>query len=201
MQLYDAVQKRRAVKHYDPDFVMSEEEIKLLVSQAMLTPTAFNIQHWRFVLVRDPELRSQLRAVGWDQSQITDASLLFILCGDRKAWEKESERYWRSMTPELQKATVASIDAYYRGKEQVQRDEVMRSCGMAAQTLMLTAKSMGYDSSPMVGFDFEAVARLINLPKDHVVVMMLAIGKGIKPARPRGGQLPMDEVLILDRFS
>ena len=51
----------------------------------------------------------------------------------------------------------------YRGKEQVQRDEAMRSCGIAAQTLMLAAKSMGYDSCPMDGFDFDKVAELIKL--------------------------------------
>ena len=53
---------------------------------------------------------------------------------------------------------MPAIDQYYRGKDQVQRDEAMRSCGIAAQTLMLAAKSMGYDSCPMDGFDFDEVA-------------------------------------------
>ena len=53
----------------------------------MLAPLAFNIQHWRFVLVQDPELHKQVRAVAWDQAQVTDASLLIILCADLKAWE------------------------------------------------------------------------------------------------------------------
>ena len=64
---------------------------------------------------------------------------------------------------------LPAIDNYYRGKEQVQRDEAMRSCGITAQTLMLAAKSMGYDSCPMDGFDFERVAELIRLPADHVI--------------------------------
>ena len=80
-------------------------------------------------------------------------------------------------------------------------DEVMRSCGIAAQTLMLAAKSMGYDSCPMVGFDFDAVGRLINLPEDHVIAMMLAIGKATAPANPRGGQLPVEEVVVRNRFA
>ena len=90
---------------------------------------------------------------------------------------------------------------YENAGEGVQRDEVMRSCGIAAQTLMLAAKSMGYDSCPMIGFDPEQVAKLIALPGDHVVGMLLVIGKALKPARPRGGQLPKDEVVITDRFS
>ncbi len=76
----------------------------------------------------------------------------------------------------------------------------MRSCGMAAQTLMLAAKAMGYDSCPMDGFDFEAVAKLIHLPSDHSIAMYVAIGKGIKEPWPRGGQLRLDEVVIENAF-
>ena len=95
---------------------------------------------------------------------------------------------------------LPAIDNYYRGLEQVQRDEAMRSCGMAAQTLMLTAKAMGYDSCPMDGFDFAAVGNLINVPEDHVIALFVAIGKALSPAHPRGGQLALSEVLIYDKF-
>jgi len=76
----------------------------------------------------------------------------------------------------------------------------MRSCGFAAQTLMLAAKGMGYDSCPMDGFDFEKVAELVNLPDDHVISMFVAIGKATEPANPRGGQLPLSEIVLKDRF-
>ena len=76
----------------------------------------------------------------------------------------------------------------------------MRSCGIAAQTLMLAAKAMGYDSNPMIGFDPEEVARQIQLPPDHVIAMMLVVGKPLQPAGPRGGQLRPAEVLFENRF-
>ena len=69
---------------------------------------------------------------------------------------------------------------------------------MAAQTLMLAAKSMGYDSNPMIGFDPEKVAEIIHLPDEHVISMMMAIGKQIKPAMPRGGQLPLSEIVFTE---
>lgn len=200
MNTFDAITQRRSVKHYDTSHRMSEEEIERLLSFAVLSPSAFNIQNWRFVVVRDVELRRQIRAVAWDQAQVTDASLLIVLCGDLKSWEKQPERYWRDAPVEVSNFLVPAIDTYYRGHDQVQRDEAMRSCGIAAQTLMLAAKSMGYDSCPMDGFDFEAVGKLINLPDDHVVTMFLTIGKGIEEAWPRGGQLPLDEVVVQDRF-
>lgn len=200
MDCLDAITQRRAVKHYDPDHRMSEAEIEQLLSMAILAPTAFNIQNWRFVVVQNPELRRQIRAAAWDQAQVTDASLLIVLCADLKAWEKQPERYWRNAPAAVADYLVPAIGNYYRNHEQVQRDEAMRSCGIAAQTLMLTAKGMGYDSCPMDGFDFDAVGKLINLPEDHAIAMFVAVGKGIKAAMPRAGQLPFDEVVIQNKF-
>lgn len=200
MDVAKAIELRRSVKAYDPNHRMSEEEIEKLASLAMLSPTAFNIQNWRFVLVRDPELRKQVRAASWDQAQVTDASLLVVLTADLKSWEKDPARYWKNAPQPVQDYLVPAIGQYYRGHEQTQRDEAMRSCGIVAMTLMLAAKEMGYDSCPMDGFNFDAVGKLINLPEGHVISMFVAIGKGISEPFPRGGQLPMGEVVVQNRF-
>ncbi|MNP81023.1 hypothetical protein D3C76_1792790 [compost metagenome] len=52
----------------------------------------------------------------------------------------------------------------------------------------------------MDGFDFAAVAGLINLPADHCIGLMLAIGRSVAPAGPRIGRLGYDEVVLRDRF-
>ncbi len=200
MNTLEAIQARRSVKHYDADHQMSDDEVKQLLGLAMLSPTAFNIQNWRFVTVRDPGLRKQIRAVSWDQAQVTDASLLVVLCADLKSWEKEPGRYWRNAPQEVADFLVPAIGDYYRDKPQVMQDEAMRSCGMAAQTIMLAAKAMGYDSCPMDGFDFDKVGELINLPDDHSIAMFVAVGKGTKDAWDRPGQLAYEEVVITDRF-
>jgi len=201
MDTLEAIQARRSVKHYDANHQMTEAEINQLLSLAILSPTAFNIQNWRFAVVKDRELRKQIRKVAWDQAQVTDASLLIVLCADLKAWQKQPERYWQNAPKEVQDFILPAIDNYYRGKDQVQRDEAMRSCGIAAQTLMLAAKAMGYDSCPMDGFDFEKVAEIINLPDDHVIAMFVVIGKALTEAMPRAGQLSLDEVVIENTFS
>ncbi len=201
MDTKQAIEKRRAIKEFDSSHRMKPDEIDELLSLALLSPTAFNIQNWRFVLITDAELRRQIRAVAWDQSQVTDASLFIVLCADLKSWEKQPEQYWVNAPKEVQEFILPAIDNYYRDKEQVQRDEAMRSCGIAAQTLMLAAKSMGYDSCPMDGFDFDKVAELINLPVDHVITMFVAIGKGTKEAWPRAGQLNLNNVVINNSFS
>lgn len=200
MNVSQAITERRSVKVYDPHHQMTQAEIDQLLSLAMLSPTAFNIQHWRFVVVTDIELRKKIRAASWNQAQVTDASLLIVLAADLNAWEKNPERYWRNAPQAAQNIMVPMIGNFYRDHAQVQRDEAMRSCGMAAQTIMLAAKEMGYDTCPMDGFDFDAVAKLINLPADHIPTMFVVVGKALEPARARGGQLAMNEVVIYNQF-
>ena len=200
MNTIEAIQSRRAIKHYDPEYHMSEEQVQELLGLAMLSPTAFNIQHWRFVVVKDPAIRQQIRENAWDQAQVTAASLLLVLCADTKAWEKDTARYWTEAPAEVGAMMVPAIQQYYEGKERVQRDECMRSLGIAGQTIMLASKAMGLDSCPMDGFDYEAVGKIIHLPEDHLIGYMIAVGKGTKDAWPRPGQLPASEVILENGF-
>eukprot|EP01031_Cornospumella_fuschlensis_P052549 gene52549-64221_t len=188
MNTIEAIHSRRAVKHYDPTHRLTEDETRRLMEAAMQSPTAFNIQHWRFVLVTDPEERKKIRSAAWEQGQVTDASLLIIMCAKVTAWQ-DAPRYWRNAQPAVREYLVPAIQQYYEGKPQVQRDECMRTCGLAGQTIMLAAKDMGYDSCPMDGFDFEAVGKIIKLPEDHLISFMIAVGKGIQPPWPKPGQL------------
>ena len=179
---------------------MTQAEIESLLSLALLSPTAFNIQHWRFVVVTDPVLRHQIRAVSWNQAQVEEASLLIILTADLQAWAKQPSRYWANAPQVVQDQLVPAIGHYYENNERMQRDEAMRSCGIAAQTIMLAAKGMGYDTCPMDGFDFDAVAKLINLPADHIPAMFITVGKAIKSAMQRAGQLDFNEVVTYNKF-
>ena len=164
MQVKEAIQQRRSIKHFDPIHVMTEKDIHELLSHAILSHTAFNIQNWRFVVVTDKALRQKIRAVSWGQAQVEEASVLIVMVADLMAWNREPARYWKDAPKPVQDYLVPAINQYYNGKPQVQRDEAMRSCGMAAMSLMLVAKSMGYDTCPMDGFDFDEVAKLLNLP-------------------------------------
>ena len=200
MLIEEAIQTRRAVKAYDTSFQLSREEKDELLQLALLAPSAFNLQHVRLVEVSDPALRAQLREVGWNQAQMTDSAMLVVVCAQVDSWEKNVRRVWEGAPAEVQDYMAGAIDTYYRGKPQVQRDEAMRSCGLMAQTLMLAARGKGLDSCPMDGFDFDAVGKLINLPDNCVISMMVAVGKRAVEPKPRVGKLPADEVIIRDRF-
>jgi len=201
MDTFDAIYQRRAVKQFDPEHRLAPEEEAKLLEAAIQAPTSFNIQHWRFVIVRDPELRQRIRRqFGNDQAQMTDASLLVIVTADIKAWQKDPRRYWRNAPPQVADLLVNWMGPFHEGREWLQRDEAQRSIGMAVQTIMLAAKAMGYDSCPMIGFDIDKVAELINLPEDHVMGPMVAIGKGTKDPWPKPGQLPLSELVVENTF-
>jgi nitroreductase len=202
MNTFDAITTRRAVKAFDPDHRLTAEEEEKLLTATIQAPTSFNIQHWRFVVVRDPELRQKIRKeLGNDQAQMTDASLLVIFTADVDAWKKDPGRYWQNAPQEVADLLVNWMGPFHDGREWLQRDEAQRSIGMAMQTLMLAATAMGYQSCPMIGFDIEGVAKLINLPEDHVMGPMVAIGKGTKDPWPKPGQLPLSELVVENGFS
>jgi nitroreductase len=200
MDVSTAIRERRAEKIFDPAFTISERQVTDLLEKAILSPTAFNIQNWRIVNVKDPALRRKIREVAWNQDKVTDASLLFVICANLNTWAKEPARYWAGAPQMYQDMLIPAIDVYYRDKPQVQRDEAMRSCGIIAMSIMLLAQEQGWHSCPMDGFDFEAVGKLINLPESHVVSMMIAVGKRTQVSFPRVGKIPLSEVLIEDAF-
>lgn len=200
MNTFDAIRERRAVKHFDPSHEFTKLETDQLLDLAMQAPSSFNIQHWRLVNVTDKALRAKLREAANNQAQVTEASLLFVVTVDIKAWEKDPARYWVNAPKEAQDILVPWIHPFYSGKEQLQRDEAMRSAGIMLQTMMLSAKAMGYDSCPMVGFDFDKVAELIHLPKHYAIAAMLVVGRGIKPAWPKPGFIPKSEMIIENHF-
>ena len=170
------------------------------MEHAILSPSAFNLQHWRIVRVTDAEQRQAIRTAAYDQPQMTDASEVLVLCMDLKTWAKEPAQYWNHTGPEVTDFMVQSITGYYQENSQAQRDEGMRSCSILSMALMLMAQEMGYDSCPMDGFDFTQVGNIIDLPHDHEICLILTIGKALQEPHPKGGQLKIADVVLENRF-
>lgn len=194
-----AIRQRRAIKKFDPTFQIPQKDQETLLDLARQTPSSFNIQHWRIVNVTDKALREQIKAVAWGQTQITDASLLYVVCADIKAWAKNPEQYWQD-NPAAGKVLVPMIGQFYNNQPQLERDEALRSVGLISQTIMIAAKAMGYDSCPMIGFDAAKVADIIRMPADHMIGMIITIGKSASAAHPKGGYLSLDQMVFENKF-
>ena len=200
MDVFEAVSTRRAIKKFDPNHKMNSDDVKKLMEHVILSPTSYNQQNWRFVYVTDQDVKEKISEAARGQAQPRDGSLVVILCGDMTAWKTEPLRYWKNHPTEKQELVKASLERKYSTDEQVQRDEAIRSCGMAAQTIMLAARHMELDSCPMVGFEYDELAKVINLPDNHLIVMMVVVGKRAEDAAQRGGQLPLNKVAFENSF-
>ena len=200
MDTFDAIKTRRAIKKFDRTFKMSNNEIKFLMELAILSPTSYNQQNWRFIIITDQKIKDRISKASHNQPQPADGSLVVVLCGNTSSWKDNPSRYWKNDSKERQLSITNALRLKYLDNPQNQRDEAMRSCAFAAQTLMLAAKQMGLDSCPMRGFEYDDLADIINLPEDHIIVMMVVVGKAIELPDPRGGQLDLNEVVFENKF-
>ena len=177
MDVFEAIETRRAIKKFDSTYKMSQIDVKKLMEHVILAPTSYNQQNWRFVISTDQDVKEKISIAARGQAQPKDGSLVVVLCGNMDAWKTEPLRYWKNHHSEKQETVKAALERKYDGNPQNLRDEAVRSCGMAAQTIMLAAKQMGLDSCPMVGFEYDELANVINLPENHMIVMMVVVGK------------------------
>ena len=200
MNTTETIESRRSIKHFDPNHTMPEADLAELIRLTKLAPSSFNMQNYRLVVIRDKERQKKIRAAAWDQAHVEEASVLFILCADQTSHLTDPATYWSHAPQPVQDILGPMIKPFYEDKDQLIRDEGMRSAAFAGMTLMLAAHDMGYDSCPMIGFDPVQVAEIINLPSDHVIGFMIAVGKAVKPAMPKGGQLALPELVVQDRF-
>jgi len=200
MDTFEAIRTRRATKKFDKSYKMTSEQVKSLMEHTVLSPTSYNQQNWRFITTTKQSVKDQISKAARDQPQPSDGSLVIILCGNMDAWKEDPLRYWKNHPLEKQETVKNALHRKYADNLQNRRDEAIRSCGMAAQTIMLAARQMDLDSCPMSGFEYDELAKVINLPKNHLIVLMIVVGKAAQPANLRGGQLSLDKIVFEDKF-
>jgi nitroreductase len=200
MNTFDAIEQRRSVKYYDAGHEMPDEDVKKLLNAALLTPTSFNIQNYRFVVIRDKNIQGKIKEASWDQAHVLDGSAVILVCANLKAAEQDPKKYWKLASTAVAEMMASMTLKFYEGNDHLNHDEALRSVGMAAQTIMLAAKAMNYETCPMIGFDPKRVGEIINLPKDHLIGMMIVVGKGTQPARERSGPMPYEQMVFENSF-
>ena len=196
----ECILSRSSAKYYDTAAKLSDDEIRKLVQVGTCAPTSFHLQNWRFIAVRTPEAKARLRPIAWNQPAITEAAVTFIIIGqladastvpERLAAVVEAGIMPAHMVPEWENPARDLYD----NQPQRQRDEAVRSATFGAAAIIYAARSTGLGSTPMIGFDPEAVHREFGLTETEVPVMLLSVGPerpGNWPQKPR---LPVADVL------
>jgi nitroreductase len=158
------------------------------------------LQIWRFLAVRTAEAKARLRPIAWDQPKITDAAVTFIICGQLADYRTMPERLAPAVEAGIVPAQMVptwegAAKSLYFEQPQRQRDEAIRTGTFGAAALIYAAHALGLGSTPMIGFDAEAVAREFALAADEVPVMLLSVGKALPGNWPQKPRRPVAEVL------
>lgn len=199
--IHSLIERRVSTTHYQPGATVPDAVLEELVRMATLAPSAYHLQNWHFVVVRSTEGKARLRALAFDQAQVTDAAATVIVCGTLAAHDGLREALQPSLDagllpPDTVEAWVAQARSVHEGHAVVQRDEAMRSASLAAMTLILAAEGMGLATGPLGGFDAAGVSEAFGLPPTRIPVLLVTIGQAARQ-RPRKPRRPLADVLRL----
>jgi nitroreductase len=213
--LKEVVQTRRATQDFDSTPI-PDADLKQILEAGRHAPSGYNLQPWRFIVVRDPEQRKALRGAAFNQPKVESASVVIVAVAALKAWKQG----------DLDKA-LADSAAHGFSEQQI---EGMRKavngalggepgdvCGwgpdwavwgnrqtmIAFTHMMLMAESLGYDTAPMEGMVESQVKQALGIPADNEqyrVVAMLAIGHKKGDDKPFAGRFPLDYVFYDNKW-
>lgn len=193
------VKERRSVRHYDPAFNISEQELKDILTEATLAPSGANMQPWKFVVFNDQALKEQLLPIANNQQQVVNASAVIAVLGDLEYIRQVDSVYDASveagyMTQEVKETLVTNMKGMLASMDpQYIKDGVIFDCGLVSMQLMLAARARGYDTVAMAGYDKEKFIEAFDIPNQYVPTILIAIGKASQPGHPTT-RLPIDEM-------
>lgn len=194
LSVRDAAESRRSIRAYTQDDVPAEE-MREILRLTGLAPSAFNVQPWRFVVVRSPEVKAELAAAAYNQGQVRSAPAVIVLYTDvQDALERVDEVIAPGMDPAKRAAAREGILRVFRGKSEEEREAWGAEQGyIALGYLLLVTEAHGYSTSPMLGFDPEAVKRVVGLPAHVRIPALVAIGRGAEQGFPHHRH-PVDRI-------
>jgi len=189
MEFGTIVMSRYATKKFDGRKI-PETKVSELLEMVRFAPSAINLQPWKIKLVTDQKVKEQLRPAAFDQEQITSCSHLLVFCADpdydslisglgallKKSGAPEemqkmvvgmAVRFTKPMSPE-QKLAWSQAQTY-----------------LALGNALNGAKSLGFDSCPMGGFDPKEFVRILKIPPPLVPVMLCPLGYAADKPMPK----------------
>lgn len=181
MNVTVALKTRLSANAFDTKAELSKEQITELIELASEAPSSFNSQNWHVIAITDKEVRKQIRAAAWDQAKVTDSAVLFAILGNTNVTEHLAESMKLSTESNIVNDDISdwfktNATSFYDNKPELCRDEAIRSGSYLTMSLMLAGQEKGYGSGPMIGFDPEAVQKILKVPDNYVVTVLLSMG-------------------------
>lgn len=198
----EMIEQRTSVGKYEENIEIDDSLIKEIVRLASLSPSAYNLQNWRFIAVKSKQPKLKLQEAAYGQPQIAQASVTFIVCGQLNAHKTLASTLQLSVDQNIMPSAIAeswvkAASESHEGNSGHQRDEAIRSASLAAMTLMFAAQSLGFGSGAMGGFDSQQVAEQFNLSDTDIPVMLVTVGEATDSNWQQKVRKPVSEILTI----
>ncbi len=206
--LSEAVQQRRATPGFE-EVPIHSADLEKIISAGLSAPSAYNLQPWRFIVVRDRDQKKKLRAASFNQLKVEEASVVIVACGDPQGWKQgdldemlriSRQHGFTDQQNERVRASVNGFFGYTPGKAGGLEPSfdlwVNRHVMIAFTTMMWVAETLGYDTAPMEGFEEDKVKALLNIPARVRVVALLGIGRLKGPDKHFAGRFPASRIVF-----
>jgi nitroreductase len=189
MEFREIVMSRYATKKFDGRKI-PEGKVSELLELVRFAPSAINLQPWKIKIVTDQKVKEQLKPATWGQEQITSCSHLLVFCANpdfESLIEKVGQLMKTSGVPEEARKMVTGIAADMTGKMSGEQ----KLCWAQSQLFLALgnavngAKSLGFDSCPMGGFDPKEYARILKIPPPLVPTMLCPLGYAADKPAPK----------------
>ena len=168
--IIDNLNWRYATKKFDADKKIATKDLDVLKEAIRLSASSYGLQPYQVIIVENEELRQQIKAVGWNQTQITESSELVVFANITNIGAAEIQKYIANM------AQVRAIPAEnLKGFEDMMNNAVTaltddareiwtaKQTYIALGTLLSAAADLKIDATPMEGFDKDAVNNILGL--------------------------------------
>ncbi|RAS72142.1 nitroreductase family protein [Priestia endophytica] len=183
---FEVVEARTSIRHYDASHKISEQELKDILTATTKSPSAWNLQHWHFMVFTSDEAKQRLLPIAYNQNQVTEASAVVAVLGDLEANKNVDDVYnplvnREAMTAEVKDILAGQINRAYEN-DVFARDAAFTNASLAAMTLMHSSKAKGYDTCAMGGFNAKNFVEEFKVSDRYLPVMLISIGKAAKEA-------------------
>ena len=205
-EIIEALNWRYATKKFDSEKKIPQKDFDELLESLRLAPSSFGLEPWKFIVVEDKDLREKIKKNAWNQTQITDASHLIVLCAKKTITFEDIENFVERVAEERD-VDAASLEHYkgmIHGFRKGVDDEFVRNWNrrqtyIALGFLLESAALKKIDACPMEGFNAAAVDGVLDLTEsDYGVVALCPVGyraSDDKYAHLKKVRLSRDEVV------
>ncbi|UFH46064.1 nitroreductase family protein [Flavobacterium galactosidilyticum] len=169
MELIDKLKWRYAAKAMNGQKV-AQEKIDTIIEAASLAPTSSGLQPFEIMVVTNQEIKEKIRAIGWNQSVITDCSHLLVFAAwDNYTVERINKMF--DLTNEIrgfknegwENYRQMLLGLYPQRDPEVNFQHAARQAYIAFSQAIAAAAFEGVDSTPIEGFDENALDEILGL--------------------------------------